>query len=52
LSDIIEFDLTLEGLRGQIYLGDDAFVEEMQTRVEEDTDSSEVPSAQKRKLVE
>ena len=42
----------LASLRGQIYLGNDAFVEEMQARVEEDTDLSEVPSAQKRKRVE
>ena len=37
-------------LRKQIYLGDDAFVEEMQTRVESDVDLSEIPSSQKRKL--
>lgn len=42
----------LESLRNQIYLGDDAFVEEMQSKVEEDADLSEVPLAQKRKLAE
>ena len=38
-------------LRKQIYLGDGAFVEEMQARVETDVDLSEIPSSQKRKLV-
>jgi len=37
-------------LRKQIYLGDEAFVEEMQARVEPDVDLSEIPSNQKRKL--
>ena len=38
------------GLRKQIYLGDEAFVEEMQAKVEPDADLSEIPSSQKRKL--
>ncbi len=37
-------------LRNQIYLGDNTFVEEMQAKVESDTDLSEIPSSQKRKL--
>jgi putative transposase len=39
----------LESLRNQIYLGDDSFVEKLQGMVEQETDLSEVPSAQKRK---
>ena len=42
----------LARLRNQIYLGDDAFIEEMQAKVEKDADLSEVPSAQKSKLAE
>jgi putative transposase len=41
----------LKELRNQIYLGDDAFVETLQTMVGEDVDLSEVPSVQKRRLV-
>jgi len=40
----------LSNLRNQIYLGDDAFIEAMQARVEKNADLSEVPMAQKRKL--
>jgi len=42
----------LSKLRNQLYLGDDAFIEAMQARVEKDADLSEVPMAQKRKLAE
>ena len=42
----------LEALRNQIYLGDDSFVEKMQGMVEQESDLSEVPSAQKRKPAE
>ena len=37
-------------LKNQIYLGDDAFVDEMQCKISLDTDLSEVPSAQKRQV--
>ena len=37
-------------VRNQIYLGDEEFVEDMQARVEQDIDLSEVPSAQRRRL--
>ena len=37
-------------LKKQIYLGDDAFVEEMQAKLEPDIDLSEIPSSQKRKM--
>ena len=40
----------MKGLRNQIYLGDDSFVETLQAMIEKDVDLSEVPSAQKRKL--
>lgn len=39
-------------LKSQIYLGDDAFVTEMQGKLEPDTDLSEVPSSQKRKMAQ
>jgi len=37
-------------LRNQIYLGDDAFVDEMQCKISPDTNLSEVPSSQKRQV--
>jgi len=40
-----------ESLRNQIYLGNEAFVSEMQEKVEIGSDLSEIPSAQKRKMV-
>ncbi len=39
-----------ESLRNQIYLGNEAFVSEMQEKVEIGSDLSEIPSAQKRKI--
>ncbi|VAW77330.1 hypothetical protein MNBD_GAMMA12-3178 [hydrothermal vent metagenome] len=40
-----------EELRNQIYLGDDAFVDDMQCKISLDTNLSEVPSSQKRQVV-
>ena len=37
-------------LKSQMYLGDEAFVKAMQEKLEPDTDLSEVPSSQKRKM--
>ena len=37
-------------LKSQMYLGDEAFVKAMQEKLEADTDLSEVPSSQKRKM--
>lgn len=40
-----------EELKNQIYLGDDAFVDEMQSKISLETDLSEIPSPQKRRVV-
>lgn len=37
-----------EQLKNQIYLGDEAFVDDMQCKISPDTDLSEIPSSQKR----
>lgn len=39
-----------ESLKNQVYLGDDGFVEKVQTQIEKDRDLSEVPLAQRRKV--
>ncbi len=39
-----------EQLRNQIYLGDDAFVDDMQCKMDADTSLDEVPSSQKRQV--
>jgi len=39
-----------QGLRNQIYLGDDAFVDEMQCKISPDADLSEVPASQRRQV--
>jgi putative transposase len=38
------------GLRNQIFLGDEKFVEEMQRKLEGDKDLSEIPSSQRKAL--
>ena len=40
-----------QDLKNQIYLGDDNFVDEMQSKISPDTDLSEIPSSQKRQIV-
>lgn len=40
-----------EELKNQIYLGDDAFVDEMQSKISPETNLSEIPSSQKRRVV-
>jgi REP element-mobilizing transposase RayT len=42
----------LGNTRNQIYLGDETFVEDMQSKVEFDADLSEVPSAQRRRVAD
>src|SRR5665811_35139 len=39
-----------QGLKNQIYLGDDNFVDEMQCKILPDADLSEIPSSQKRQV--
>ena len=39
-----------QNLRNQIFLGDEEFVEEMQRKLEDDKDLSEIPSSQRRTL--
>lgn len=39
-----------EQLRNQIYLGNDAFVDTMQSMIDDDVDLSEIPSSQKRQV--
>lgn len=39
-------------LKSQMYLGDDTFVKSLQDKLEPDTDLSEVPSSQKRKIAQ
>ncbi len=39
-----------EGLKNQVYLGDDKFVDDMQCKISADTNLSEIPSAQKRQV--
>ena len=40
-----------EELKNQIFLGDDAFVDEMQSKISPETNLSEIPSSQKRRVV-
>ncbi len=40
-----------EELKNQIYLGDEAFVDEMQSKISPETNLSEIPSSQKRRVV-
>jgi len=39
-----------EGLKNQIYLGDEDFVDEMQSKISPETDLSEIPSSQRRQV--